>query len=94
MNSRATFKGKTKDGSKDKITAYLGAQDVEELMAKLQATLGNPDGARVDIFIGKNTKGKDSTSFLVQPAQPKGSAPSSGGYQAKPVAFRPKTPIR
>lgn len=90
VNARATFKGTTKDKSKDKITAYLGPQDVEALLEKLQATVGNPEGARLDIFIGKNSKGKDSTSFLVQAAQPR----TAGAYKPKPVAFRPKSPLR
>lgn len=97
VNARAMFKGKTKDQTKDKYTLYLGQQDIQMLLDKVAATQGNPDGAKVSIFIGKNKSGKDSASILVENAQPRqqgGTPQGNGGFQRKPVAFRPKAPVR
>lgn len=71
---------------------YLGAQDLEQLLAKLVATQGSPEGTQIVVTIGKNKDGsKDQAAILVEAAQPRkgGGAPAGGGFRRQPVGYKP-----
>ena len=71
---------------------YLGAQDLEQLLAKLASTQGSPEGTQIVVTVGKSKDGsKDQAAILVEAAQPRkggGGAPT-GGYRRQPVGYKP-----
>ena len=88
--ARTTFVDKTKTGG-DKVTLYLGIDDLNALKARIEAE-GTGEGIKLQFFITER-EGKKRGSILVSDPAKKGKGPSNGASFAGPkkFAYKPKT---